>query len=67
MKKNKCLIPECKRPVVCRGLCKPCYTIAAALVRKKVVPSFEELVRAGKVLGSPRRSKCGSVLEYLTS
>jgi hypothetical protein len=44
-----CLVPNCKRPVIRRGLCDSDYNAAARLVRDGVI-SWIELEKAGKAL-----------------
>lgn len=54
----KCLVPECSREAIARGLCMSCYKAAYYQIRKGVV-SWKELEKLGKVLPSRpgRRSR----------
>src|SRR3990167_5068865 len=50
-----CLVPECEKRVVCRGLCSWCYQQARLLVFKGKV-TWEGLVENKKALGARSRS-----------
>lgn len=52
----KCLNPNHDREAMARGLCRNCYSTAAALIRKGRT-TWEELERAGKALPNKNTTK----------
>ena len=54
----KCLVPDCGRLVMTRGLCQACYSVARHLVNDGKT-TWEALEVAGKVL--PRNGRAGTL------
>lgn len=58
--KKKCLRPDCKSKMSCRGLCRVDYNLAYQLVRQGKT-TWEKLEKAGKSI----RGERGIVIKWL--
>jgi len=65
-KKSKCLVPDCSRDRLSRGLCRGHYVYAARLVRLGQY-DWSKLEKLGKVLSVAKGGRATSLREWFES